>query len=175
VRRASDLLSMWVGGTERAIAEAFDRAADEDAILLIDEIDGFLANRAGAHRNWEVTQVNELLTQMEAFAGVLIATTNRLDALDPASIRRFDLKVGFELPGVKELEALGRALCERVGVACPRSGEVGMLHGLTAGDFAAVARQLGFVGGVTPAKVVEALRIEHARKPRQLAGVGFLQ
>jgi hypothetical protein len=175
VRRASDLLSMWVGGTERAIAEAFDRAADEDAILLIDEIDGFLANRAGAQRNWEVTQVNELLTQMEAFAGVLIATTNRLDALDPASIRRFDLKVGFEVPGVVQLEALGRALCERVGVDCPRAREVGTLHGLTAGDFAAVARQLGFVEGITPARVLEALRVEHALKPRQRAGVGFLQ
>jgi SpoVK/Ycf46/Vps4 family AAA+-type ATPase len=79
---------------------------------------------------------------METFAGVLLATTNRLDALDPASIRRFDLKVAFELPGATELEALGRALCARVGVRVPLEGCFARLKGLAAGDFAAVARQV---------------------------------
>jgi DNA polymerase III delta prime subunit len=169
VRRASDLLSMYVGGTERAIAEAFDRAADEDAILLIDEIDGFLANRAGAHRNWEVTQVNELLTQMEAFAGVLIATTNRLDALDPASIRRFDLKVAFELPGVVQLEALGRALCERVGVEVPPEGAFSGLKGLTAGDFASVARQTAALALPSSLQLL-AILVEECRLKRGSGG-----
>lgn len=36
----------------------------------------FLADRRGAERNWEITQVNELLTQMEAFDGIFVCTTN---------------------------------------------------------------------------------------------------
>ena len=175
VRRASDLLSMWVGGTERAIAEAFDRATDEDAILLIDEIDGFLANRAGAHRHWEVTQVNELLTQMESFAGVLLATTNRLDALDPASMRRFDLKVAFGLPRARELEALGTALCMHLGVDVSTPTEFARFVGLTTGDFAAIARQLRGVGALNAEQVIDALRSELLLKPKRPASVGFIQ
>ena len=174
-RRASNLLSMWVGGTERAIAEAFDRAADEDAILLIDEIDGFLGDRAGAGRNWEVTQVNELLTQMEAFGGVLIATTNRLEALDPASLRRFDLKVGFELPGARQLEALGTALCVRSGIPLPPVGTFLGLCGLCAGDFAAVARQLSTQDCPTVDELLAVLNDERRLKPRNAGRIGFLR
>ena len=95
LERASDLLSPFVGGTEMKIASAFEKARQESAILMIDEVDSFLQDRARAVRSWEVTQVNELLTRMESFHGVFIATTNRLEHLDPASLRRFDLKLRF--------------------------------------------------------------------------------
>jgi transitional endoplasmic reticulum ATPase len=44
-KRASDLLSMWVGGTEKEIAGAFAQAEDSDAILLLDEADSLFLNR----------------------------------------------------------------------------------------------------------------------------------
>lgn len=71
VRRASDLLSCWVGATEQNIARAFEEARKDDAVLLIDEADSFLQDRRGAGHSWEVTQVNEVLTQMENFEGGL--------------------------------------------------------------------------------------------------------
>jgi SpoVK/Ycf46/Vps4 family AAA+-type ATPase len=95
VKRASDLLSPWVGETEQSIAAAFRNAERGDAVLVIDEIDSLLYDRAGAVRSWEVSFVNELLAQMERFRGILVATTNRLDALDEASLRRFGEKIGF--------------------------------------------------------------------------------
>ena len=79
VKRASDLISMWVGGTEKNIARAFEEAGREGAILLIDEVDSFLQDRRGASRSWEVTAVNEMLTQMESFNGLFIASTNLMD------------------------------------------------------------------------------------------------
>ncbi|MGH8189835.1 MAG: AAA family ATPase, partial [Rhodanobacteraceae bacterium] len=87
VKRGSDLLGPYVGMTEALIADAFRRAGDENAILVIDEADGFLRDRTGANQPWEVTQVNELLTQMEAFEGIFIASTNLIDTLDAASLR----------------------------------------------------------------------------------------
>jgi ATP-dependent 26S proteasome regulatory subunit len=69
-QRASDLLSPYVGETEQRISQCFDQAWDEDAVLFIDEVDGLLANRQHAARNWEVTQVNELLEQLGEFDGV---------------------------------------------------------------------------------------------------------
>ncbi len=95
LKRASDLLSKWVGGSEALIRNAFAEAEDAGAILFLDEADSFLQNREGATRSWEVTQVNELLTNMEAFAGLLLCATNFESALDPASRRRFHMKLEF--------------------------------------------------------------------------------
>jgi transitional endoplasmic reticulum ATPase len=95
VKRASDLMSMYVGGSERAVAEAFAQAREDNAVLLVDEVDSFLQDRRGAQHSWESTMVNEMLTQMEAFPGIFVASTNLMDNLDPAALRRFDIKVKF--------------------------------------------------------------------------------
>ena len=73
-----------------------DRAKRENAVLLFDEIDSFLQDRRTANHSWEVTQVNEFLTQMESYEGYLVATTNLLDLMDNACLRRFDLKAKLE-------------------------------------------------------------------------------
>ena len=65
-RRASDLKSMWVGGTEQNIARAFAEARDTEAFLIFNEADSLLADWRGAHRSWEVAQVNEMVTWMES-------------------------------------------------------------------------------------------------------------
>lgn len=54
-----------------------------------------MRDRTGARRSWEVSQVNELLTQMEAFEGIFVASTNLIDTLHAASLRRFDFDVKF--------------------------------------------------------------------------------
>jgi SpoVK/Ycf46/Vps4 family AAA+-type ATPase len=56
---------MWLGESEKAIAAAFEEAADLRAFLIFDEADSPLRDRLSAHQAWEVTQVNEMLTQME--------------------------------------------------------------------------------------------------------------
>jgi transitional endoplasmic reticulum ATPase len=95
-RRASDLLSMWVGETEKQIAEAFADARREGAMLIIDEAESLFADRRDAVRSWEVTQVNEMLTWMESHPLPFVCTTNLMDRLDQASLRRFTLKLRFE-------------------------------------------------------------------------------
>jgi len=65
-KRASEIQSMWVGGTEKNIAAAFEQAEEEKALLVFDEADSFLQDRGKANRSWEITQVNEMLTRMES-------------------------------------------------------------------------------------------------------------
>ena len=96
IKRASDLLDMYVGSTEKLIRDAFDEAEKTNSILLLDEADSFFANRENAQHSWERTQVNELLTQMEEFNGILICTTNLRKILDPAMNRRFHIIVEFK-------------------------------------------------------------------------------
>jgi transitional endoplasmic reticulum ATPase len=96
IRRYSDLQSMWVGQGEKNIRDAFAEATREEAILIIDEADSMLFGRDRAERSYEITFTNEFLTQMEIFKGILICTTNRLNDLDSAAIRRFTYKIGFD-------------------------------------------------------------------------------
>ncbi|MDA8138392.1 MAG: ATP-binding protein [Desulfobacteraceae bacterium] len=95
-KRMSDLQSMWVGAGEKNITEAFEEAEREEAVLVIDEADSVLFSRDRALRSWEISFTNEFLTRMEHHRGILICTTNRLNDLDEASMRRFRYKVGFD-------------------------------------------------------------------------------
>jgi transitional endoplasmic reticulum ATPase len=95
IKRASDLLSKWVGETEHNIRDAFEEAQSKEAVLVFDEADSLLGSRDRAVHSWEITQVNEFLTAMESFRGFQVYTTNRLTDLDPATLRRFNHKVEF--------------------------------------------------------------------------------
>ena len=95
VRRASDLLGMYVGQTEQQIARAFAEAREEGAMLVFDEADSLLAERGLAQRSWEVSQVNEMLTWMERHPLPFCCTTNLPDRLDGAAMRRFLVKARF--------------------------------------------------------------------------------
>ena len=95
-KRLSDILDKYVGESEKNIRLAFEEAEGEDAILIIDEADSLLFSRKRAVRSWETSQTNEFLTCMERFRGILICTTNQLEDLDHASIRRFNHKIEFK-------------------------------------------------------------------------------
>ena len=95
-KRLSDILDKYVGESEKNIRLAFEEAEGEDAILIIDEADSLLFSRKRAVRSWETSQTNEFLTCMERFRGILICTTNQLEDLDQASIRRFNHKIEFK-------------------------------------------------------------------------------
>ncbi|HEY2482446.1 MAG TPA: AAA family ATPase [Caulobacteraceae bacterium] len=140
-KRASDLISMWVGETEQQIARAFEEAADLRAMLILDEADSFLRDRAGASRSWEVTQVNEMLTWMERHPYPFACATNLMDSLDPATLRRFLFKVKF-LPMTAEQarEAFRRSF----GATAPAT--LDRLDNLAPGDFALVARKARLLG-----------------------------
>lgn len=145
-KKSSDILSMWVGGTEANIAKAFEQAKRENAILLIDEADSFLQNRAKSARSWETTQVNEMLTQMERFEGIFIATTNLVETLDAASLRRFDLKAKFDHLSESQALALYARWVKELNLPADAQSEEGIraLTMLTPGDFASVVRQSKF-------------------------------
>lgn len=145
-RSAADILSPWVGMTERNLAKLFTQVDVERSVLLLDEVDSLLRDRRLARQGWEATQVNELLQQMERFPGIFIAATNLVDNLDAAALRRFDFKLHFRplMPtqrrGLFARETLGDASSAK---QLPRvvSETLDSLDLLTPGDFANVARQ----------------------------------
>jgi transitional endoplasmic reticulum ATPase len=175
--RAADLLSPFVGGTEMHIAGTFEKALRDDAILMIDEVDSFLQDRAKAVRSWEVTQVNELLTRMETFNGVFIATTNRLEHLDAASLRRFDLKLRFDYLAPHQIRELLGAWCRSLGIAPSGDNDREMIESMecvTPGDFAAAARRHRFQPFVDAGELLSALNNDAAMKAGSARRIGFL-
>ena len=168
VKRSSDLLNCYVGMTERNIALAFEEAKSESAILVIDEADSFLQKRGNADHSWEITQVNEMLTQIENFEGIFVATTNALNAMDDACLRRFDLKVKFDYLDAEKAKTLFRRYCEKI---CPESTidenvleAVGNLRSLTPGDFATLTHQSRFNPIKTPEALLKGLEKECSTK-----------
>ena len=146
IKKGSDLLSMFVGGTEKNIALAFKEAKDKKAVLVFDEVDSFLQDRSMAAKSWEVTQVNEMLVQMESFDGIFIATTNLIDNLDKACLRRFDLKLEFGYLLPEQARNLFKKECALLKVKFDEnaSKKVSNLGLLAPGDFASVRRQAKF-------------------------------
>ncbi len=170
-KQASDLLGMFVGQTEQQIAAMFKEARERKAVLLIDEADSFLRTRRSAHQRWEVSQVNELLVQMERYEGILICATNLMEDLDEAVLRRFDLKLGFQPLSPEQVERRFRQLT--VGVEPGEEGQlaavlprVRALTNLTPGDFAVAQRQARLLDEpLTPNWLAAALLVESQAKP----------
>ena len=158
IRKASDILGCFVGETEKKIRAMFRDAEEKGAILFLDEADSMLQERGGATHSWEVTQVNELLTQMENFKGIFIAATNFNGNLDQASRRRFALKVKFNYLKPEGIETLWKAFFN--DIPCP--AEARNLKALAPGDFNAVYSSFRFLdeSEKTPENILHALEHE---------------
>ena len=147
LRQGSDLLNPYVGGTEQNIAQAFEQAKADNALLVLDEVDTFLFSREGANRSWERSQVNEMLTQIERFEGLMVVSTNLIEVLDPAALRRFDLKLKFDYLTLKQRLDFAKQQAEILGLPLLSEEDLSQIESLnllTPGDFAAVARRHQF-------------------------------
>ena len=169
--RASDLISCYVGETEQNIAKAFVQARENKSLLIFDEADTFLRDRASARYSWEISSVNEMLTWMESHPYPFICTTNLMDALDPASLRRFGFKVKYDfLTNEQVKEAFSYFFGLNVTVQ-----QVGGLDKLAPGDFALVKNKAEILGKSRQFEAIkEMLETEQKLKHNAYGGaIGF--
>lgn len=140
-KRGSDIFGSFVGETERNIAGAFAEAQETGSFLIFDEADSLLAERAGAIRNWEVSEVNEMLTWMEHHPLPFVCTTNLPERLDRASLRRFLIRVTFKYLAPAQSIALFRT---SFGVEPPIG--IARLDKLVPADFSRISRRVMALG-----------------------------
>lgn len=181
--RVDELLSRWVGETEKNLAAVFRKAREAGDVVLLDEADSVLAARSGQSQRWETSMTNLLLQEIERFPGVLVLTTNRPDSLDPALERRVLAKVELGMPGEKErLELWKRHLPARIPFA-PGVDLAGVARryvlsgsGIRTAALFAVGRALGRPEGerfLTSRDLEAAAAGQLARKPKEAPVVGF--
>ena len=166
-KRVSDLVSCWVGNTEKNIREAFDEAKEKKAMLVFDEADSFFQSRSTAQHSWEVTQVNELLQCMENHKYPFMCTTNIMEGMDEASLRRFSFKVKFNY--MKK---------EQVKIAMKLFFNLDSdfyISGLTPGDFANIQKKADFMKITDEAEIAKMLQKEvDLKKDKNLQrSIGF--
>lgn len=89
--KVSDILSKWFGESENNLAKAFEEAKNHRAMLIFDEIDSLLGNKENGLQQNHVQVVNEFLLQLENHPYPVCATTNYLEHIEPAAIRRFKI------------------------------------------------------------------------------------
>jgi DNA replication protein DnaC len=188
LRRASDIITPYVGETEQRIAAMFKQAEQDGALLLLDEADSFLTDRKSARNSWEITAVNEMLTQMESFKGLFICSTNLMSRLDEASLRRFSLKIKFDYLKPEQRWLLFQAQIKSQSNAAEAKSsqpmpiedecraELRSLNNLTPGDFATVRRQAKLLNvTLTAAELLKRLKLEcSAKSGGNASGMGFM-
>lgn len=170
IKNASDLLGQYVGVTEQRICQAFAEAEANKEILFIDEGDSMLASREGAVRNWEVSQVNTLLTEMERFNGIFIVSTNMIQRLDQAALRRFSFRLHFDYLDDEGKEIFFKTyFTSCMGLPELTESEKKALFSiasLTPSDFRNTRQQFCYLedSNLSNAEIIEALNAEVASK-----------
>ncbi|MGD9730906.1 MAG: AAA family ATPase [Desulfamplus sp.] len=178
----SDIQSKWVGDSEKNIRAAFEEAEQEDAVLVFDEADSMLFNREKAQRSWEISFTNEFLNQMERFRGILICTTNLLNEMDSASMRRFTHKIGLKyLNGDGNLVFYNKMIAPLIAdnLDSENKNLLKSQTTLAPGDFKVVRSSFAFYPPeeLTHNECVQALVKEAGHKKRYAegSGIGFLR
>lgn len=148
-----ELISKWVGESEKAIREVFKKARQSaPTVLFFDEIDA-IAGARGTEVGTKVTErmVNQLLVEMDGLNElnqvIVLAATNRVDLIDPALLRpgRFDKVIEVPLPDKESRKKIFQAILRNK----PISKDVDLnklvkeTEGYTGADIAAVCREAG--------------------------------
>ena len=152
--RGPELLSKWVGESERGIREIFKRARQSaPCVIFFDEIDSIAPIR-GAGGETAVTErvVSQLLTELDGMENmhgvVVLAATNRADMIDPALLRpvRFDKIIQIPLPDKESRNSILKINCEDIPIADPKGADkidyeklAEMTDGLSGEDVASIA------------------------------------
>ncbi len=179
LQSGSDLLGMYVGQTEKNIADMFDKAEKSGAVLLLDEADTFLYSRNLAHRSWEISAVNEFMVRLDRFDGVFIATTNRFTSFDKAILRRLQMKVEFDYLKSEQVRAiLIECVVDKDVASTLTQGQLDHLNYLTPGIIRTAVESLE-LRGFRPRtrKLLSALEKEQEQHIEGVAGrtIGFIQ
>jgi hypothetical protein len=109
----SQVISKYIGETEKNLSRVFDAAEQGAAVLLFDEADALFGKRTevkDSHDRYANCEVSYLLQRMEAYRGLAILTTNRKSALDQAFLRRLRFVVEFPFPEAAQRAEIWRRI-----------------------------------------------------------------
>jgi ATPase family associated with various cellular activities (AAA) len=171
------VMSKYIGETEKNLGRLFDAAEDGGVVLLFDEADALFGRRTqvrDSHDRYANVEVGYLLQRMESFRGLAVLTTNARSTVDQAFLRRLRAIVTFPYPGAAARRELWRAAFpERTPVSGVEPADLATVD-LPGGGIASAALTAAYLGAeqgvVTLDHVRDAARWELAKTGRTLGG-----
>jgi ATPase family associated with various cellular activities (AAA) len=172
----SQVVSKYIGETEKNLRRVFDAADEGAAVLLFDEADALFGKRSevkDSHDRYANIEISYLLQRMEAYRGLAVLTTNRKSALDQAFLRRLRFVVEFPFPEAAQRAEIWRRVFPP---ATPTDGlridRLSHLHA-TGGHIRNIAMCAAFLAAdagepVRMSHVLNAARSEFAKLERPL-------
>ena len=172
----SQVVSKYIGETERNLARVFDAAEQGAAVLLFDEADALFGKRGevkDSHDRYANIEVSYLLQRMELYRGLAILTTNLKDSLDPAFLRRLRFVVPFPFPDAGQRAAIWRCSFPPQTPTAALSMERLARLAVTGGNIRNIALNAAFLAAdtgepVRMAHILRAARSEYAKLDKTL-------
>jgi hypothetical protein len=173
----SQVVSKYIGETEKNLRRVFDAAEDATAVLLFDEADALFGKRSDvkdSHDRYANIEVSYLLQRMESYRGLAILTTNAQASLDHAFLRRLRFVIHFGFPDVAERQELWRrAFPATVPTEGLRADRLAQLR-LTGGNVRTIALNAAFIAAsrdepVSPRHILQAASYEYEKLGMPLA------
>ena len=173
----SQVVSKYIGETEKNLRRVFDAADGSGAVLLFDEADALFGKRSevkDSHDRYANIEVGYLLQRMEAFRGMAILTTNRKDSMDQAFLRRIRFAAEFPFPDfAQRLEIWRRAFPRQTPTEDLRYEKLARL-GASGGNIQNIAMCAAFLAAdanepVRMGHLLAAARAEFAKLERPLS------
>jgi len=161
-KTATDLFSKFQGEPARKVAEMFAEQESKKALLILDEVDEILKSRANASEfeAWKVDMINAFLTCLDRAKYPVACTTNFIEKIDSAILRRFTFKFKFDYLTSEQNKIAYKHFFKK---EAPK--ELGVIKNLTNGDFSTVKRQSILLDyNNDDQKILEALEEEVKRK-----------
>lgn len=167
----SQVVSKYIGETEKNLSRIFSAAEDGGGILLFDEADALFGKRSevkDSHDRYANVEVSYLLQQMEAYRGLALLTTNQKSAVDPAFLRRLRYVVSFPFPDTAaRAEIWARIFPDRTPVEGIEPARLARLN-ITGGSIRSVALNAAFMaagdsGPVRNEHILRAANREYAK------------
>ncbi|MDD7177222.1 MAG: ATP-binding protein [Lachnospiraceae bacterium] len=115
----SQIVDKYIGETEKHLEEIFSNAEKSNIILFFDEADAVFSKRSevsDSKDKYANTEISYILQRIEAYDGIVILSTNYMNNIDPAFIRRIQYVLNFHMPGEEERMQLWQSM---IPAECP--------------------------------------------------------
>ncbi|MFO7567701.1 MAG: ATP-binding protein [Enhygromyxa sp.] len=174
----SQLVSKWIGETEKNLAEVFATAERSRAVLLFDEADALFGKRteiSDAHDRYANLETAYLLTRLEQYEGLAVLATNLRRNIDAAFMRRLEFVIDYELPSRAERLQLWRV---HLPGGAPLSADVALreladFYPLAGGLIRNAAVAAAFLAAETDGPITRAHLLRAIRREYEKTGAAF--
>jgi len=180
----SQVVSKWLGETEKNLSDVFDAAEPGHVVLLFNEADSLFGKRTtdvkSSNDRYANLETNYLLQRLERFGGLAILTTNLTSAIDQAFKRRFSYDVFFSFPSPDmRAELWRRTLPERARGADIDFDALAERYELSGGFIKVACERAAYVAGASKTEITDDMlrqTIERMYRERgKLSSVGPLE